>query len=157
MSISPADNGVMLNKKGNKMKFFDNYKDYFDYFFFKYSSERKIRKLDNAWHGAGYYWIDSTNNINYSIADTRLENVPFSTVPKCGWMPIDGVLLPERGEKVLVSFGKIGNILMGRRMNDADGNDVWTVFFSDGERPNFGNNAEDITHWMELPSLPSVE
>ena len=83
MSIGPADNGVMLNKKGNKMKFFDNYKDYFDYFFFKYSSERKIRKLDNAWHGAGYYWIDSTNNINYSIADTRLENVPFSTVPKC--------------------------------------------------------------------------
>ena len=134
--------------KGNRMNFFDNYEDFYNAFANNYSK---------LWQGAGYYWLDSTNNINYSIADTRLENVPFSTVPKCGWMPIDGVLLPERGEKVLVSFGKIGNILMGRRMNDADGNDVWTVFFSDGERPNFGNNAEDITHWMELPSLPSVE
>lgn len=73
-----------------------------------------------------------------------------------GWMPIDGIRLPERGEKVLVLFGKIENILIGRRMNDADGNDVWTVFFSDGEHLNFGKNAEDITHWMELPKLPSV-
>ena len=87
------------------------------------------------------------NSINPVLADSK--NL-------CGWMPIDGIRLPERGEKVLVLFGKIENILIGRRMNDADGNDVWTVFFSDGEHPNFGKNSEDITHWMELPSLPSV-
>ncbi len=90
---------------------------------------------------------ETANSTNTVLADSK--NL-------CGWMPIDGIRLPERGEKVLVLFGKIENILIGKRMNDADGNDVWTVYFSDGEQPNFGADAEVITHWMKLPKLPSV-
>lgn len=70
------------------------------------------------------------------------------------WMPIDGAKLPERGDKVLVFFGPLKNTLIGKRMNDADGNDVWVVYFSDGEKPILGPYAEEITHWMALPDMP---
>lgn len=70
-----------------------------------------------------------------------------------GWVDVS-VRLPERGVRVLVLFGEIDNVLIGRRMNDSDGNDVWMIYFSDGEKPNQGSNAEIITHWQPLPTKP---
>lgn len=59
------------------IKFFENYSD-FEAYFFKLGcifTEPFI-----AWKGAGYYWLDSNNKINFSVVDTRL---PISTIKKC--------------------------------------------------------------------------
>lgn len=71
---------------------------------------------------------------------------------KMKWIKLND-RLPERGEKVLVYFEAIDNILIGRRMNDSDGKDVWTVFYSDGEKPLL-RGSEIITDWMKLPDAP---
>lgn len=69
------------------MKFFDNINDYNDYFCVELSCRGYLYArpiyIHQYWKGAGYYWLDSRNKISYSVVDTRLENVPFSTVPKC--------------------------------------------------------------------------
>lgn len=65
--------------------------------------------------------------------------------------------LPEVGDKVLVYFGDIDNVLIGYlACNDHDcENKVWVVYFKDGEVINQGDESEDITHWMPLPNPPT--
>jgi len=69
------------------------------------------------------------------------------------WISVED-RLPERGVKVIVYFCNIQTTLIGRRMNDSGGNDVWMVFFADGEKANNNIYSEDITHWMPLPNAP---
>jgi predicted alpha/beta superfamily hydrolase len=62
--------------------------------------------------------------------------------------------LPELGEKVLVCFGHIYNILIGYLAKYKDNQDVWVVYFKDGEVINQGEYAEVVTHWQQLPQPP---
>lgn len=59
--------------------------------------------------------------------------------------------LPEIGDKVLIYFGAIDNILMATVGVDYDGNVIFFGYYRDCYSC---DHAEDITHWMPLPKPP---
>lgn len=81
--------------------------------------------------------------IRKDIHESEMERV----TPK--WISVDE-RMPEVGGKVLVYFGGINNILIGKILTHAD-KKLWSVFYSDGEYLNASETAEVVTHWMPLP------
>jgi len=91
------------------------------------------------------------------LAMNYIANNPTKEVKKTDnkfpWISVED-RLPELGEKVLLYFGKIDNVLMGRLypMEDIF---QWKIFFSDGEVFQTFAQGEVVTHWAELPPPPT--
>ncbi len=59
--------------------------------------------------------------------------------------------LPETFDNVLVALND-ETILMATSIND-----VWRLFWLDGYKTFYHNDGRQVTHWMPLPSPPSIE